>query len=1822
MLATHQQHEHLCLYALRAIPRHCQGTAAKQVVIGEGHGITLLAASMRRHEENVNIQDGCMSVMNKVMDTVQVLPQLGMLIENGCKEILLAMRKFKFAPNLQLNGCQLLAGIGKCEAGPTVPQRFRDAAVSVCASVLKVHAEKVDHVEEACNAIGALYNVTCAEAVDMKVVTTRVLLSMEVDPLRSIMQKSIANCLRVMCKDTVLCQQTYLENNGIALSLKMVDRHPALVGFHCDTWNLFETLMQDDATREMLIKLGGINEVLNSMEVHYAHKGVQLVTSRIACILAHELPEADGVWDWAKVVKLGLSAVELHRDIEPLCISMCKVFQFVIYSDEDKYGPVFMHEDEKAVERMLMAILEYEDDDLIQACYQTMWKLSDMYDSFHEPFFRLKGDQHVPVVINRFTSDLSKLEPATGVLRNLLGCPEFPKDTKYECLGVLLKELKKYAANQGYVEEVCGVLAHLSTTEATGGGNMDLGSDSLNDIEIVSVLIEVLIETKDPQGPQAAAFQALLNLLQTESGELEPGIVEVMKSMNALVVIFDTLTLCRRAQGTLIMGMDVVAKLCKHPDLVIMLPPVHVTIPVFENCYKNVRFVNQTQSSLCEVLIAIHSCRTLKDYWKELLAAKLNVATLRSQGMHPNSKEYQTLAMDVLSRCAEKAPKAFVPMVCTMAKKFMQHLPIQVLAFKGIAVWARLSVDYQVALHECNMLGFAADRMDSFMDNNPYTIAVITTCQRLAVTENYIKELAEHGAMLTMIKLIEQKKDHGGVMVAVFNLLGAMLNVPSCTVGGMHFRLQEASNNAMETHAKNAKLQTAMAGCIFNLLERYQFKAWILAHTTTASCLKVLEGLKVEPDISIEQKLSLQQSIFLGLSTLSRREGDADQKILLADDAKPMHLIVDALKTSIEHAERFPERIFYDDLQQHAWLIMARAGESTDFSANAAFNKVASKMGPPQMTRHKLVSDLQLAIATCLYNSEAIRFEKEPPAPAVEAAGVRRKSIGKKLGGFGGLKKKPGLGGGSLGAKMKASRWGVIRKAASKIRDTRTLRSHEDNKLIKDCSLSILLNHKNSADLLVCVWGVWHRLYKPEEYRYQVFKEGSAKIAMEAMFESNRWFYTHHQKSWIREEALLGLRFIFIERDLKHMDMDQKKKLIMAVLDSLGAEYVNDHSLIEVAHGTLMALTEFENLKPLMIEVGALKILAHSFVHESSEIHWHVVSSVLNLCSCSAHLDQMDPAEVLRVIVKYSSALSTCNVSLSEAMAGQRLTPAVDRIHMLTKYTLLCARLMLDETNRTILCEAGCVDHFLFLMLQNRTHLPLIEECVAAMRQAASHMADVFNDHNHEEAVKALTNAIEDYPQSTRTHVSALACLRYILPVNEYRLYSLKHAEVRTILKSVLVEEGESEIDKAEFFDIQIETLAIFQELCMSSDARGSLIQHGLRKILDKMLLFKDDHRLQLEGCIMLERISLYPEALGADWADDALKVLIQAIRTHVHHPLLREEAITGVLYLTRTDDNRINMKRDYGDRTLALLFTQCTKDHPERSRLCINAWGLVAEMNREFFDTLVTEQFPNGVPTAVEMLIDPPLDLIGPLESGMGELQAAACDVLSALLPMNDFIEFGEMDIVGAVVSAMKGLLQHEELQFKGTIILGQATNSEIALNMLVRTSAIGTIVGAMTAWSQSEDVVGEGFKALSKIAGWGSAKRAVLHEGVFDHFREWLGAHLEDGEICGSACSLLANVADDEIICAELVAKGLGTFVLQMLGRYQDSQAIIYAVSTIACSPTLRPILLAANAEDQVNKWSRSQVGTELEPDYNDLMAKLDPRVDPSSSAASSYV
>merc|ERR1711988_2098744 len=279
-------------------------------------------------------------------------------------------------------------------------------------------------------------------------------------------------------------------------------------------------------------------------------------------------------------------------------------------------------------------------------------------------------------------------------------------------------------------------------------------------------------------------------------------------------------------------------------------------------------------------------------------------------------------------------------------------------------------------------------------------------------------------------------------------------------------------------------------------------------------------------------------------------------------------------------------------------------------------------------------------------------------------------------------------------------------------------------------------------------------------------------------------------------------------------------------------------------------------------------------------------------------------------------------------------------------------------------------------------------------------------------------------------------------------------------------------------------------------------------------------------------------------------------------------------------------MKQQYGERTLALLFAQVTKDHPDRPRLCINTWGLISEFSPQFFDSLVVEQFREGAPTAVRMLTDPPLDLIGPLESGIGELQAAACDVLRILLPLNECLEFAELDIVAAVVGAMRGLPMHEELQYKACIVLGLATNNETNIKLLLGETTIGAIVSSLGYWKDSEDVCREGFNALARMGTWEAAHRQLLHEGVLDEYMKLVSIHADDELVMAGAAQVLENIVSDEIVRTEVVQKGLTLAPLNSLEKFPGNREIVCALQKMAIWPELRNILCASGAQERVGR------------------------------------
>ena len=89
-------------------------------------------------------------------------------------------------------------------------------------------------------------------------------------------------------------------------------------------------------------------------------------------------------------------------------------------------------------------------------------------------------------------------------------------------------------------------------------------------------------------------------------------------------------------------------------------------------------------------------------------------------------------------------------------------------------------------------------------------------------------------------------------------------------------------------------------------------------------------------------------------------------------------------------------------------------------------------------------------------------------------------------------------------------------------------------------------------------------------------------------------------------------------------------------------------------------------------------------------MHWNVVSTLLYLCDTVEQVGHVSCGEVMRVIIQYSQAGSTCGISLQaapslvarpthsvlsqDAMSSQRVAPVVDRIKLLTKLCNLTAR--------------------------------------------------------------------------------------------------------------------------------------------------------------------------------------------------------------------------------------------------------------------------------------------------------------------------------------------------------------------------------------------------------------------------------------------------------------------------------------------------------------------------------------------------------------------
>jgi len=543
------------------------------------------------------------------------------------KLMLIAMRKYKGAAMLQLNGAQLLRKLGdSVEAMSDLPQRYRDAAVSVCATVLKVHSEKVDHIEESCNAIAAMFNAPCADSVDAKIVLTRVMESMNVDLNRAVLQKSIAIAIRTVTLAVPSVRAYWISLNGIPLSIEAINKHPALVGYHIAIWDIFDVILKDPTTRPLILEAGCFATVLMSMRYHYAHGRLTEVCCKLCRIAADLLPDSWPHVDWKEFTALIISAVHLHNN-SALLVANCMACLCKVNIQTEDYSRIQF--DGGAVGHACRALnLHLNDEEVQQWGHRLLWTMSDLFDEFSEPYFATGGVAPLLNAMDIWRSDVKMLEPVTGVLRNILGCEQFPLEQKFACLKVLLANMMK-ALEQGdddFVAETCGVLSVLTSVEGDVSveASVGEGEGAMTMAVVFGMLIQVLVRCDDPRGPQSAALLAMYNIFSpkghriyvsngstaVEEGEYKRGqagydqsLIDEFEAQMGWDALFKTLKICIFEPGTSIVGFHLMALFMSCNHLMNLLPYADGRLDlayVIPRGLKQQMFVEQAQVDLSQ----------------------------------------------------------------------------------------------------------------------------------------------------------------------------------------------------------------------------------------------------------------------------------------------------------------------------------------------------------------------------------------------------------------------------------------------------------------------------------------------------------------------------------------------------------------------------------------------------------------------------------------------------------------------------------------------------------------------------------------------------------------------------------------------------------------------------------------------------------------------------------------------------------------------------------------------------------------------------------------------------------------------------------------------------------------------------------------------------------------------------------------------------------------------------------------------------------------------------------------------------------------------
>jgi len=258
-----------------------------------------------------------------------------------------------------------------------------------------------------------------------------------------------------------------------------------------------------------------------------------------------------------------------------------------------------------------------------------------------------------------------------------------------------------------------------------------------------------------------------------------------------------------------------------------------------------------------------------------------------------------------------------------------------IISWRIIAVWVRLD-KFQVVCHEQELLIFGSDRLDATMTSAEYTQSIFVACWRhprpilpnrlgivgsgasstvwrtlslrithlhssqppprlalgrLALTPEHMLEVARHGALITVIKVLEACMDQPETIAVVCGFVASLLSMPDVNIEGLNFRYTEALTALVEKHPNHFNLKCMVSGCYMQVAETYKFIQFVQKWMTTKEACDCLRNCASNTDISRIQRLHMTL-MALGVLAVQSRKDDKALDYLMEDDCSIGEVII------------------------------------------------------------------------------------------------------------------------------------------------------------------------------------------------------------------------------------------------------------------------------------------------------------------------------------------------------------------------------------------------------------------------------------------------------------------------------------------------------------------------------------------------------------------------------------------------------------------------------------------------------------------------------------------------------------------------------------------------------------------------------------------------------------------------------------------------------------------------------------------------------------------------------------------------------------------